>query len=489
MSQNQLPLHKYEVVVGLEIHAQLNTKSKIFAADSTLYGQAPNTQTSFVTLAHPGALPKLNEDVLDSAIKMGIACGCRISRWNIFDRKNYFYPDLPKGYQLTQDRTPICIGGHVPIRLKDGTSSSVELHHIHLEEDAGKSIHLDHADESCIDLNRAGTPLIEIVSNPVIHSGEEAYAYLGAVRQIVRYLGICDGNMEEGSLRADANISIRLQGEQKLGSKVEVKNMNSMRNVQRAIQHEFARQVALAEEGEEIISETRTFNAQDGTTASMRLKETLNDYRYFPDPDLPPVTITDDRLADLKRSMPPLPHELFTQFTEEMGLPAHDAGILTETKAMALYFLEACEGNAKPKTISNWLMGPVKSYLNDKGLDIGGLPIEPAALSQLASLVENGKVSYAAASQQLFPKWMESPKTAVEQLAQQLNLMQESGEEFILPLVQEVIDENPDKVKAYLKGKKNLVGFFMGEVMKRGKGKVAPQKANMIIRKLLDAKS
>ena len=487
MHSSDLSLDQYEVVVGMEIHAQLNTKSKIFASDSTEYGQAPNIQTSIVTLAHPGALPKLNEAVLDSAIKMGLACNCRISRWNIFDRKNYFYPDLPKGYQLTQDRTPICIGGEVPIRLKDGTQGSVELHHIHLEEDAGKSIHLANSNESCIDLNRAGTPLIEIVSNPVIHSGEEAYAYLSAIRQIVRYLGICDGNMEQGSLRADANISVRPKGSKTLGNKVEVKNMNSMRNVQRAVRHEFERQVSMLERGEEVASETRAFNAQDGTTASMRLKETLNDYRYFPDPDLPPVAITEERLKRLESEMPPLPHELFQQFTQEMGLPEHDAGLLTETREMAFYFLEACRGAVKPKKVSNWIMGPVRSFLNENNRGIEEFPAQPSQLVALAELVESGKVSYAAASRQLFPEWVQQPGTTPEALAQKLNLIQESGEGFILPIVQEVLDAHPDKVKAYKKGKKSLVGFFMGEVMKRSQGRVAPQKANAIIRELLEA--
>lgn len=481
-----LPLDQYEVVVGLEIHAQLNTKSKIFTSDATTYGQAPNTQISAITLAHPGTLPKLNKSVAALAIKMGLACGCEIARWNIFDRKNYFYPDLPKGYQLTQDKTPICIGGSVRIRLKDGTTKQVELHHIHLEEDAGKSIHLDGEPESCIDLNRSGTPLIEIVSNPVMHSGEEAYAYLTEVRKLVRHLDICDGNMEEGSLRADANVSVRKKGVITLGEKVEVKNMNSMRNVQRAVAHEFERQVGMLERGEEIISETRTFNAQDGTTASMRMKETLNDYRYFPDPDLPPMIISEEELNEIRLSLPILPNQLFDRFTQKMGLPDHDALILTDSREMADYFLLACEDYTNYKAISNWIMGPVKSYLNEHTIEIPDFPIPPHILVDLAKLVEDNKVSFAIASQKIFPMLCETPFKTPLNIAQEQNLLQDSSNDFILPIIEEVIAQHPDKVKAYHKGKKNLAGFFMGEVMKKSKGKVAPQKANEMVREVLD---
>jgi aspartyl-tRNA(Asn)/glutamyl-tRNA(Gln) amidotransferase subunit B len=481
-------LAQYEVVVGLEIHAQLNTRSKIFSPDATRYGQEPNTQISAITLAHPGTLPKLNRAVLAKAIRMGLACGSRIAQWAIFDRKNYFYPDLPKGYQLTQDRTPICQGGQVRIRTKDGQQRLVQLHHIHLEEDAGKSIHLDDAPETCIDLNRAGTPLVEIVSDPCLHSGEEAYAYLAEVRRLVRFLDICDGNMEEGSLRADANISVRPKGSTRLGSKVEVKNMNSMRNVQRAVDHEFERQVGELLQGREIPSETRTFNAHDGSTASMRLKETLNDYRYFPDPDLPPVLVSDEELAAIEAGMPALPWALFDRLVGEMGLPEHDALVLTDSRESAAYFLEACAHTPAAKAVSNWLMGPVRSWLNEQGAELDRFPLAPARLAQLADLTESQQVSFAVAAQQLFPQLLEAPEQEPLALAQRLSLLQNSDDGFIRPIVEQVLDANPDKVKAFLKGKKNLQGFFMGEVMKASKGQVAPQKASELVLQALEAR-
>jgi aspartyl-tRNA(Asn)/glutamyl-tRNA(Gln) amidotransferase subunit B len=296
---------KYELVVGLEVHAQLLTKSKIFATDTTEFGKMPNTQISVITLGHPGTLPKVNSRVVEYAMKMGLACGCEITRHNVFARKNYFYPDLPKGFQTTQDKNPICVGGFVPITLPDGTEKSIALTRIHMEEDAGKSIHLAEEPDTLVDFNRAGVPLIEIVSEPDIRSSEEAYAYLVEIKKLVRYLEICDGNMEEGSMRCDANVSVRLRGAKEYGKKVEVKNMNSFRNVARAIEHEFERQVELVEAGKEIVSETRTFDANTGTTASMRTKEDLNDYRYFPEPDLSPVVISEEWLESVKASMPP----------------------------------------------------------------------------------------------------------------------------------------------------------------------------------------
>ena len=384
-------LDKYELVSGLEVHAQLLTKSKAYSGDANEYGHLPNTNISTITLAHPGTLPKPNIQVFTYAIKLGLACGSEMTEYNYYDRKNYFYPDLPKGYQITQDKTPICVGGGIHFKMRHGEERYIRLDRIHMEEDAGKSIHLDGETETLVDLNRAGVPLLEIVCEPDIRSSEEAYAYLTEIRKLVRYLEICDGNMEEGSLRCDANISVRLKGETELGSKVEVKNMNSIRNVQRAIAHEFERQVAILEAGGTIVSETRTFNAQSGTTAGMRLKEELNDYRYFPEPDLPPVVITDEYLESVKSSMPSLPQALFKRFTDIYGLPAYDAGVLTEEKGIALYFELLCEHTKNYKAASNWMMGPVKSYLNELTLDIARFPLPPAAIGDIIALVDAGK--------------------------------------------------------------------------------------------------
>ncbi|HAP61065.1 MAG TPA: Asp-tRNA(Asn)/Glu-tRNA(Gln) amidotransferase GatCAB subunit B, partial [Cytophagales bacterium] len=356
---------KYIPTIGLEVHAQLNTESKIFAPDATAFGQDPNTQISVVSLAHPGTLPKLNRAVVEKAMRMGIACGSKISPIQIFDRKNYFYPDLPKGYQITQDHTPICVGGEVPIRTEAG-ERTVKLNRIHLEEDAGKSIHADGEPDTRVDFNRAGVPLIEIVTEPVIDSAEEAAAFMAQIRRLVRFLDVCDGNMEEGSLRCDANISIRPVGQEKLGAKVEVKNMNSLRHVARAVNYEIARQSALLDAGEPIISETRTYNVQQNKTYGMRTKEELNDYRYFPDPDLSPLVISDSWLQEVKSAMPELPWALEQRLQSEYNLPAMDAGVLTDTKAMADFFLAMVDQGAKAKAASNWLMGPVKGYLNDQ---------------------------------------------------------------------------------------------------------------------------
>lgn len=362
--------NKYELVIGLEVHAQLLTNSKMYTADSTTFGNSPNTNISVITLGHPGTLPKVNKRAVEFAIKMGLACDSQITRKNIFARKNYFYPDLPKGYQLTQDKDPICVGGQVPIVLASGEKKSVTLTRIHMEEDAGKSIHLAGEIDTLVDFNRAGVPLIEIVSEPDMRSSEEAYQFLTEIKKLVKYLEVCDGNMEEGSLRCDANVSIRLWGEKELGKKVEVKNMNSFRNVARAIEHEYERQVLLSESNTEIVSETRTFDATSGNTASMRTKEDLNDYRYFPEPDLSPVIISEEWLKTIQDNLPPLPRELFRKFVDKYGLPEYDAGVLTDSKEIALFFEELCHLTSNYKAASNWVMGPVKSYLNELTLHI-----------------------------------------------------------------------------------------------------------------------
>lgn len=475
---------KYISVIGLEVHAQLLTKSKIYNSDSTAYGSAPNTNVGVITLAHPGTLPKLNRKAIEYAIKMGLACHCDISRFNIFDRKNYFYPDLPKGYQLTQDRTPICKGGYITIRLKTG-EQDITLNRIHIEEDAGKSIHLPNEADTLVDLNRAGVPLIEIVTEPSIRSSEEAYALLTEIRKLVRYLDICDGNMEEGSLRCDANVSVMLKDAKEYGKKVEVKNMNSFKNVQRAIDYEIERQIEEIERGNKISSETRTFDVSTGKTYGMRTKEELNDYRYFPDPDLSPMIVSEEWLTEIKASMPALPRELAAKFVSEYQLPEYDALVLTDSRDIALYFEEVCRHTQNFKASSNWVMGPVKSHLNDFNLSAEEFPIPAKKLAELISLIDTGKVSYTVASQRLFGELLKNPNKSALEVAQQLNLIQDSNQDSLMPIIEEVIKEFPLKVEEYKKGKKGIVSMFMGEVMKRSKGKADPKVASELITKKL----
>ncbi|MEM6842874.1 MAG: Asp-tRNA(Asn)/Glu-tRNA(Gln) amidotransferase subunit GatB [Bacteroidota bacterium] len=482
---------KYQLVVGLEVHVQLQSQSKIFAGDFNQYGGEPNTHISPITLAHPGTLPLLNKKVVDYAIRMGLACRCQITQQMYFDRKNYFYPDLPKGYQITQDKTPICQGGRVPIRPNqpalrpEDRSTEVVIHHIHLEEDAGKLMHLEGEPESQVDYNRAGTPLIEIVTEPCMHYPEEAYAVLTEIRKLVRYLNICDGNMEEGSMRCDANVSVKLNEATELGRKVEVKNMNSIRNVQRAIEHEWERQILLIEQGKTVVSETRTFDAATGTTAAMRYKEELNDYRYFPEPDLSPMHVSDEWLEQIRSNMPPLPYKLEKKFSEQYGLPEHDLDVLTDSKEVALFYDTFCQYTSHYKAAANWVMGPIKSFLNDSSQPITEFPLSFQQLSELAALVESERVSFAAASQKIFPALLRNPQATPTQLAEQLNLFQESNTDSLQTLVNEVIADFPDKVKAYQKGKKGLLGMFMGEVMKRSQGKANPKIANELLRQAL----
>ncbi len=480
-------LAKYQPVIGLEIHAQLSTKSKVFASDQNEYGNLPNTNVSAITLAHPGTLPRINKKAVEYAVKMGLACGCEINRFNFFDRKNYFYPDLPKGYQVTQDRAPVCKGGTIVIKTKEGGEKTIRLNRIHMEEDAGKNMHLEGEVDTLVDYNRAGVPLIEIVTEPDIRSSDEAFALLTEIRKLVRYLDICDGNMEEGSLRCDANISVMLKGASQYGKKVEVKNMNSIRNVQRAIDFEISRQIELIEKGETIYSETRQFDAVNGDTHGMRTKEELNDYRYFPEPDLQPLRLSEEWLADIKNSLPSLPHELYKRFVNEFGLPEYDAGVLTDSKEIALYFEILCEKTANYKAASNWVMGPVKSYLNELTLHVKDFPVTPERLAELIALVDSSKVSYSVAAQKIFPVLIEGQgHESVLKIAERLNLIQESDAGSLKPVVDEVIARFPAKVAEYKAGKKGLLGMFMGEVMKASKGKADPKVATELLKEALD---
>jgi aspartyl-tRNA(Asn)/glutamyl-tRNA(Gln) amidotransferase subunit B len=477
---------RYEVVIGLEVHAQLLTKTKAYSSDLNEYGSAPNTNVSAITLGHPGTLPVMNKTTIDFAIKLGLACGCQIAPQQHFARKNYFYPDLPKGYQITQDTTPICTGGQIIIRTEDGTKKSIGITRIHMEEDAGKSIHDVDVFDTLVDLNRAGTPLLEIVSEPDLRSSSEAYNYLTEVRKLVRYLDICDGNMEEGSLRCDANVSVRLKGNAEFGTKVEVKNMNSIRNVQRAIEFEITRQIETLENGVQLTQETRAFDALKGSTISMRTKEAANDYRYFPEPDLPPITVSQAHIDRVAQDMPALPGVLFERYTKEFGLSEYDAYNITDQKGIALYYEALIALTQNYKAAANWLMGDIKSYLNEHGMDIQHFPLAPARIAALIGLIDAGKVSSSIASQRIFPAMLGSEKSPLE-LAEQMNLIQSSDQSVIIGYIDQVIAQNTAEVERYRNGEKQLIGFLMGQLMKVSGGKADPKAANALLRQKLEA--
>jgi aspartyl-tRNA(Asn)/glutamyl-tRNA(Gln) amidotransferase subunit B len=477
---------RYEVVIGLEVHAQLLTKTKAYSSDLNEYGSAPNTNVSAITLGHPGTLPVMNKTTIDFAIKLGLACGCQIAPQQHFARKNYFYPDLPKGYQITQDTTPICTGGQIIIRTEDGTKKSIGITRIHMEEDAGKSIHDVDVFDTLVDLNRAGTPLLEIVSEPDLRSSSEAYNYLTEVRKLVRYLDICDGNMEEGSLRCDANVSVRLKGNAEFGTKVEVKNMNSIRNVQRAIEFEITRQIETLENGGQLTQETRAFDALKGSTISMRTKEAANDYRYFPEPDLPPITVSQAHIDRVAQDMPALPGVLFERYTKEFGLSEYDAYNITDQKGIALYYEALIALTKNYKAAANWLMGDIKSYLNEHGMDIQHFPLAPARIAALIGLIDAGKVSSSIASQRIFPAMLGSEKSPLE-LAEQMNLIQSSDQSVIISYIDQVIAQNTAEVERYRNGEKQLIGFLMGQLMKVSGGKADPKAANALLRQKLEA--
>ncbi len=482
---NEIVREKYEAVIGLEVHAQLLTKSKAYSSDVNEYGSTPNSNISPITLGHPGTLPVMNKKTVEYAIKLGLAMNCEISDYQFFARKNYFYPDLPKGYQITQDNTPICTNGFIDIKTEDSKETRIGITRIHMEEDAGKSIHDVDIYDTLVDLNRAGTPLLEIVTEPDLRSSTEAYQYLTEVRKLVRYLEICDGNMEEGSMRCDANISVRLKGEKELGTKVEVKNMNSIRNVQKAIEYEIIRQIEVLETGGSLSQETRGFDALGNSTIAMRSKEAANDYRYFPEPDLQPLYIDEKQIAEIRSEMPALPKELFDKYVTEYKLTPYDANNLTDSKEIALFFEEIIAHNKNYKSVANWIMGDIKSYLNENGVQIDAFPIPAIKISELINLIDDGKVSSSAASQKLFPELLES-KESVQEIAERLNIIQVSNEGDLSGFIDEVIQSNSSEVERYKNGEKQLVGFFMGQLMKVSKGKADPKFANALLREKLN---
>jgi aspartyl-tRNA(Asn)/glutamyl-tRNA(Gln) amidotransferase subunit B len=477
---------KYQAVIGLEVHAQMLTHSKAYASDAAEYGAMPNTLVSPVTLGLPGVLPKANKKVIEFAVRIGLATNCEIRERNEYARKNYFYADLPKGYQITQDKTPICTNGYITIKDDSGNDKRIRIQRIHMEEDAGKSMHDVDITDTLVDLNRAGVPLVEIVSEPDIRSGDEAFRYLTEVRRLVRYLEICDGNMEEGSLRCDANVSVMLKGSEKFGRRVEVKNMNSISNVKRAIEHEVKRHIDIIEAGGIVDQDTRTFDALTGTTLSLRSKEQANDYRYFPEPDLQPVIVTQEDIAKVKSELPPLPAELLEKYTKELGLSAYDASVLTDAKEVALYYEGVLKHTSNAKAAANWVMGPVKSYLNENAIHISSFNLAPQRLAEIINLVDSGKVSFSVASAKIFPDMAADAKTTALGIAEKNNLIQESDEGALLAIVREAVAKFPAKVAEYKSGKTGLVGMFMGEVMKLSKGKADPKVASELVTKVLN---
>lgn len=478
-------LEKFEPVIGLEIHAQLNTKSKAYSNDINEFGAIPNTNVSPTSLGHPGTLPVFNENTLKYAVRLGLACHSDITREMHFDRKNYFYADLPKGYQITQDKTPICRGGEVLIKGDDGNEKSIELTRIHMEEDSGKSTHDMDPFDTLIDLNRAGVPLVEIVTEPVLKSANEAYNYLVEVRKLVRYLEICDGNMEEGSMRCDVNISIMPRGSKEFGQRVEIKNMNSIRNVAKAIEFEIVRHAELIEKGEPILQETRNYDASTNSTIGMRKKEDAHDYRYFPEPDLTPLFVSQEYIEEQRNALPPLPNDLFKKYQNELGLSEYDAANLTENKGIALYFENLITLTKNYKSAANWMMGSIKSYLNQNALTIESFPISAEKISELINIIDEGKISNSVASQKVFPKLLENPDSSPLTIAEENNWITQNDSNALEDIVLGIFKDNPSETERFKNGEKKLTGFFMGKIMQATKGAADPKTTNQILNQVI----
>jgi len=468
----------FELVSGLEIHVQLNTLSKIFSSDSAAFGAAPNAHVSPVSLALPGTLPKLNKEVIEKAVRIGLALNCTINQYNFFDRKNYFYADLPKGYQTTQDNRPICKDGYITVTLADGTEKRIGIHRIHLEEDAGKSLHDQDPLFSYVDLNRAGVPLIEIVTDPDIRSAEEASLVLSEIRALVRHLNVSDGNMEEGSLRCDANISLRPAGSTVFGTRCEVKNLNSIRNVRRAISHEYERQKTILSAGGTIVQSTLNFDTDKGTTSPMREKEEANDYRYFPDPDLLPVVISDAWLAEIEKAMPALPKEIALKLIEELEVSPADAAMIAQDMEVYRYLVAALPLIKHKKSLVNWLNGPVRAMLNEENRDIRDFQVKPHQLAELINLVDEKKLSQQNAVKLIHTL---TPGDVVLEAADRLNLLIEENNDEIEKWIEQTLAKYAPQVEAYKAGKKGVLGLFVGEIMKMMQGKADAKKISDLI--------
>ena len=473
---------KYEVVIGLEVHAQLKTKSKIFAPDKNEFGQEPNSLTSPITLGMPGVLPVLNKECVNMGILTGLALNCEIPSRCKFDRKQYFYPDLPKGYQISQYDEPICVNGHLDINEK-----RIGITRAHLEEDAGKLVHagangLAGSTYSLVDLNRAGTPLLEIVSEPDMRSSEEAKNYMEELRNIVRYIGVCDGNLEEGSMRCDANISIMQKGSKEFGTRAEIKNVNSFAALQRAIEYEIERQIEIVEDGGKVVQETRLWDDNARETRSMRGKEDAHDYRYFPEPDLMPLEISREWVEKIKSEMPELPSQKRARY-QEIGLGEYDASVIVEQMGLALFFDKVLELGANPKTAVNFIMGEIAAYLKEDHIEITDTKLTPENLAELIALIEKGTISNNIGKQIIIEMLKDGTKASV--IVEKKGLSQISDEGAIKELVQKVVDAHPNEVEAYKNGKTNLLGFFVGQIMKETKGRANPKTVNQLLREII----
>jgi len=472
----------WEVVIGLEIHAQLATKSKIFSGAATAYGAPPNTQASLVDLAYPGVLPVLNAEAVRMAVKFGLSIGATVARHSVFARKNYFYPDLPKGYQISQYELPVVKQGRLDIMLEDGAIKSIGITRAHLEEDAGKSLHEGLAHATGIDLNRAGTPLLEIVSEPDMRSGKEAVAYMKKIHTLVRYLEICDGNMQEGSFRCDANVSVRPRGREKFGTRAEIKNLNSFRFVEKAIQYEVARQIELLESGGTVVQETRLYDSDRDETRSMRSKEEANDYRYFPDPDLLPVKIDESFIDAVRATLPELPDDKAARFARDFALSAYDAGVLCASRELGAYFeaVVAKLGAAQAKLAANWVMGELSSALNRDGVEIAAARVNPSALSDLLLRIVDDTISGKIAKEVFEAMWSEG--TSADAIIEAKGLKQITDSVAIEGVIDAVIAANPKQLADYRAGKEKLFGFFVGQVMKATAGKANPAQLNELLK-------
>lgn len=472
----------YEVVIGVEVHAQLRTKSKMFCGCGTEFGLSPNSQTCPVCLGLPGSLPVINRAAVEMAVRAGLALNCTIGANNRFARKNYFYPDLPKGYQISQYEAPICEHGWIDIEVGDH-QKRVRIRRAHLEEDAGKNVHETGTSGSRVDLNRAGTPLLEIVTEPDMHSADEVVAYLKGLRDILMYLEVCDGNMDEGSFRCEPNLSLRPLGQKEFGTKVELKNINSFKFVKDAVEYEIKRQTKVLNEGGKVRQETRLWNLERGETAVMRSKEEAHDYRYFPDPDLVPLKLEPEWIEGFRSSLPELPAARVKRFVTEYGLPDYDAGLLTASKGFADYFERCVQLFNQPKTVSNWVMGELTRELNNSGTDVSASPVTPERLVSLLQLVEKGTVSLKVA-REIFPQVYSTGKTP-EQIVQEKGLTQVSDEGALETIIDEVLAKSPAQVAQFKEGKQQVVGFLVGQVMKASGGKANPGKVNELLKKKL----
>jgi aspartyl-tRNA(Asn)/glutamyl-tRNA(Gln) amidotransferase subunit B len=473
---------KYEAVIGLEVHAQMLTETKIFCGCSTKFGSEPNTQTCPVCIGMPGVLPVLNQKALKFAIKTGLAMNCKISPYSRFARKNYFYPDLPKGYQISQYELPICEHGCIEI-VVDGEIKKIGITRVHMEEDAGKNIHGEEENHSFVDLNRAGVPLMEIVSEPDIRSSSEAVEYMKKLRTILRYLGVCDGNMEQGSLRCDANVSVRPTGQKEYGTRTEVKNINSFRFVEKALDYEIRRQIKVLEDGGKIIQETRLWDSTRGMTESMRGKEEAHDYRYFPEPDLVPIIVEQKWIGEIKKSLPELPDIKRERFVSEYALPEHDADLLISEKLLADWFEEAVKFGGQPKIVANWVQGDLMRLLNEESKSIEQCPLKPEQLVEMLKLIENGTISGKIAKT-VFEEMYKTGKDA-KVIVEEKGLVQISDTGEIDKAIAEVIAKHPKEVDRFRSGEEKLIGFFVGQVMKLTKGKANPQILNELLKKKL----